>query len=34
MMGHPEAMAGAILCTLKFNGKLKGDIPAIIPIGK
>ena len=30
----PEAIAGAILWTARFNGKLKGDIPAIIPTGK
>ncbi len=34
MMGQPAAMAGAILCTARLSGKLKGTIPATIPTGK
>ena len=34
MIGHPAAIAGAILWTAKFNGKLNGEIPATNPIGK
>src|SRR6476661_1150950 len=34
MIGHPAASAGAILCTARFIGKLKGEIPATMPAGK
>src|SRR5687768_11639804 len=34
MIGQPAAIAGAILCTAKFIGKLKGEIPATNPTGK
>ena len=30
---HPAAIAGAILCATKFNGKLKGAIQLIGPMG-
>ena len=31
--GQPTAIAGAILCAAKFNGKLNGDIKEHGPIG-
>ena len=31
--GHPAAIAGAILCAARFNGKLKGEINEHGPIG-
>ena len=34
IIGHPEAIAGAILCMARFIGKLKGAIPATNPTGK
>ncbi len=34
IIGFPDAIAGAILCTAKFKGKLNGAIPAINPTGK
>ncbi len=32
-IGLPDAMAGATLWSARFSGKLKGEIPAIGPIG-
>ncbi len=34
IIGHPAAIAGAILCDVRFNGKLKGDMAEINPTGK
>ena len=31
--GQPAAIAGAILCAVKFNGKLKGLIKDTVPMG-
>ena len=32
-IGLPDAMAGDTLCAARFSGKLKGEMPAIGPIG-
>src|SRR5687768_9035186 len=34
IIGQPEAIAGAILCTARFIGKLNGEMPAMMPDGK
>ena len=34
IIGQLDAIAGAILCTARFIGKLKGEIPATTPMGK